>query len=186
MDSYVKKHHIHLHQNQHTRNQWKEYMSIAKKLKAENHSVSYELMLTSLLGENLHDFWRYDGSLTTPPCTEGVIWTVFKEPIVFTEEQVQKLRSNVLFADYRAPQPMYQRIVYRNYRNETGSPIPDYNRCVVKPIYGQGRDASFLLSIIDSLLLSPFFWPFISFLSLLIIGLIGAKVLFLMEKRKAE
>lgn len=34
--------------------------------------------------------FRYAGSLTTPPCSEGVLWTVFKEPIEASPAQVKQ------------------------------------------------------------------------------------------------
>lgn len=35
-------------------------------------------------------FYRYMGSLTTPPCTEGLTWTVFKEPLEASQEQLDQ------------------------------------------------------------------------------------------------
>lgn len=34
--------------------------------------------------------FRYAGSLTTPPCSEGVLWTVFKDPIEASPAQVRQ------------------------------------------------------------------------------------------------
>jgi carbonic anhydrase len=35
------------------------------------------------------DFYRYSGSLTTPPCSEIVEWVVFREPITASKEQIE-------------------------------------------------------------------------------------------------
>ena len=37
--------------------------------------------------------YRYDGSLTTPPCSEGVKWIVFSSPIEFSAAQIGKFKE---------------------------------------------------------------------------------------------
>lgn len=46
----------------------------------------------------------YDGSFTTPPCTEGVKWTLLTAPIEMSEAQVQELQ-NYLGPNARPLQP---------------------------------------------------------------------------------
>ncbi len=43
--------------------------------------------LSQLLPVN-RQYYTYMGSLTTPPCTEGVLWVVYKEPIELSQEQI--------------------------------------------------------------------------------------------------
>jgi carbonic anhydrase len=43
--------------------------------------------LSSLL-PGQRDYYTYMGSLTTPPCTENVLWLVFKTPIQVSPEQI--------------------------------------------------------------------------------------------------
>ncbi len=39
--------------------------------------------------------WRYDGSLTTPPCSEGVAWVVLTTPVEVGAEQLAAFRAIV-------------------------------------------------------------------------------------------
>ncbi|PON49015.1 Carbonic anhydrase, alpha-class [Parasponia andersonii] len=60
-------------------------------------------------------YYRYMGSLTVPPCTEGVIWTISKKLRTVSREQVKQLRVSV--HDYaeenaRPVQPLNRRGVH--------------------------------------------------------------------------
>jgi carbonic anhydrase len=62
------------------------------------------LNLASILPKDVSVF-RYSGSLTTPPCSEGVLWSVLREPIEMSSEQVTAFRR--LFSSNARPvQPM--------------------------------------------------------------------------------
>ncbi|MDF0750226.1 carbonic anhydrase family protein [Marinobacter sp. 71-i] len=37
-----------------------------------------------------HDYYRFNGSLTTPPCSEGVRWLVMKQPISASKAQIDQ------------------------------------------------------------------------------------------------
>ncbi|KZS20469.1 Carbonic anhydrase 6 [Daphnia magna] len=51
------------------------------------------ILLQDLLPANIQNFYRYDGSLTTPTCQEVVSWTVFETPIPVSEYQLRKFRQ---------------------------------------------------------------------------------------------
>ena len=55
-------------------------------------------------------YYRYNGSLTTPPCSEGVEWYVLKEPGHIAPKQAAEFVS-LIGEDARGPQPVNARIV---------------------------------------------------------------------------
>jgi carbonic anhydrase len=54
--------------------------------------------------------YRYDGSLTTPPCSEGVRWVVLKTPIELSAEQIGAFRA-IISGNNRPPQALNGRMV---------------------------------------------------------------------------
>ncbi|XP_042685017.1 carbonic anhydrase 15-like [Centrocercus urophasianus] len=79
----------------------------------------------------LSRYYRYQGSLTTPDCSEAVIWTVFEEPLGISREQLQAFVSTVHFPasgaaplkmtnNFRPPQPLHSRKIFSS-RDATAS-----------------------------------------------------------------
>ena len=58
------------------------------------------------------EYYQYLGSLTTPPCTENVLWLVLREPIRVSAAQVAKFKSAIPM-DARPTQQQNQRFVYQ-------------------------------------------------------------------------
>lgn len=57
------------------------------------------------------EYYRYSGSLTTPPCSEGVLWTVFKNPLIASKEQMERFHSAMGSDTNRPVQPRNARTI---------------------------------------------------------------------------
>ncbi|CAH1389172.1 unnamed protein product [Nezara viridula] len=74
-----------------------------------------KLRFRDFLPRNL-DFYRYQGSLTTPPCSEAVVWTVFKNSLPISQQQVDAIKGNFpddVTSTYRNVQRLNTRRVER-------------------------------------------------------------------------
>lgn len=73
-----------------------------------------------LTGLDFTKYWQYDGSLTTPPCWEGIKWTVLEEVQPISAEQLAVFSGNwaddTNFAkgkgNHRVVQPLNARTLY--------------------------------------------------------------------------
>lgn len=68
-----------------------------------------ELDLAGLLPANLR-YYDFEGSLTTPPCSEGVHWMVLAQPVTVSAQAIERFRA-LYRANARPIQPLNGRLV---------------------------------------------------------------------------
>lgn len=68
--------------------------------------VDYNLLITSL-----DEYYAYNGSLTTPPCSEGVVWIVLKHPVTASREQIDRFHDEMGADTNRPIQPRNARTI---------------------------------------------------------------------------
>lgn len=56
-------------------------------------------------------YYRYSGSLTTPPCTEGVRWLVIKQPVTLSAAQIEAFQDVLGQQNNRPIQPLNGRVI---------------------------------------------------------------------------
>lgn len=56
-------------------------------------------------------YYRFNGSLTTPPCAEGVRWIVFKQPLSVSKQQLAAFAKVMGQPNNRPIQPLNARVV---------------------------------------------------------------------------
>lgn len=78
----------------------------------EKAALPQGLSATGLLPAN-REHYRFNGSLTTPPCSEGVWWLVMKHHPTVSKAQVEQFSNTLGFANNRPIQPVFARPVLR-------------------------------------------------------------------------
>ncbi|XP_033927205.1 carbonic anhydrase 14 [Melopsittacus undulatus] len=83
--------------------------------------------IRDLLPSRLDLYYRYNGSLTTPPCFQSVLWTLFQEPVRISQAQLEQLQGTLYSTDaseaepqllegnFRVPQELNQRQVLSSF-----------------------------------------------------------------------
>lgn len=66
--------------------------------------------LAALFPSDKH-YYRFSGSLTTPPCTEGVRWLVMKQTVTLSEDQLKQFQQQLKQSNNRPLQPLHGRVV---------------------------------------------------------------------------
>ncbi|XP_060145442.1 carbonic anhydrase 6 [Globicephala melas] len=105
-------------------------------------TVLRDLDVQDMLPGNLHYYYSYWGSLTTPPCTENVHWFVLADTVKLSRTQVWKLENSLLnhqnktiHNDYRGTQTLNNRVVEANFMSQL-------NQCSELQFYPNNIDSN--------------------------------------------
>lgn len=83
-------------------------LKVLPKIKGTKEVVKIDL--SDLLPED-NRLFTYDGSLTTPPCTENIQWFLFEEPIKLSTQLINKF-AELYPANNRPIQDINDRVIY--------------------------------------------------------------------------
>jgi len=101
--------------------------------KGANMTISNGFNLMKILPTNVEEFYRNNGSLTTPGCQESVTWTVFRTVMTISKNQLNLLRGlekedgTPLLMNYRPVQNTNGRQIFATFNKPaqtTSSPKP--------------------------------------------------------------
>uniref|UniRef100_A0A8D2LSH9 Carbonic anhydrase n=1 Tax=Varanus komodoensis TaxID=61221 RepID=A0A8D2LSH9_VARKO len=87
--------------------------------------------IQELLPDSLDEYYRYEGSLTTPPCYPSVLWTVFRKPVQISEEQLLALETALYCTQLNDPAPLE---MVNNFRR-----VQEYDERLVSVSFRQGK-----------------------------------------------
>ncbi|XP_051779046.1 carbonic anhydrase 14 [Erpetoichthys calabaricus] len=113
------------------------YEHILKNLIYIQHSGDYVSLhsfdVHELLPKQMDKYFRYNGSLTTPPCSQTVLWTVFAQSVQLSRQQMEVLQSTLysseegilpavpLVDNLRVPQPLNGRTVFVSFTEDAAA-----------------------------------------------------------------
>ncbi|XP_026864861.2 carbonic anhydrase 9 [Electrophorus electricus] len=107
-----------------------------------------------LLPNNLEKFYRYKGSLTTPPCFQTVNWTLFSETVMVSRRQLAALEDTLkaghkqlLSKNFRAAQLLHGRPVLASFTSsQSVNKDPSEIKPRVTPSEGMSRGDKFAIA----------------------------------------
>nr|XP_048279917.1 carbonic anhydrase 12 isoform X2 [Myodes glareolus] len=104
--------------------------------------------IEELLPESPGEYYRYEGSLTTPPCYPTVLWTIFRNPVQISQDQLLALETALYFTHMDDPSP---REMVNNFRQ-----VQKFDERLVYISFRQGllTDTGLSLGIILSVALA--------------------------------
>jgi len=80
--------------------------------KGDKHKLSAELNPLGLFPED-KSYYLYNGSFTTPPCTEGGFWVIMKSPVSVSKQQINAFKQVIGHPNNRPVQPKNTRAVLK-------------------------------------------------------------------------
>ena len=93
-------------------------ISHAPKQKGKEKLYSNVKINPNLLFPMEKKFYKYSGSLTTPPCSQGVYWMVFKQPIEASALQLRKMLQ-IMGENNRPVQKHFARSILKSWQDGT-------------------------------------------------------------------